>query len=100
MRRTAQRMASPLAILFGAIFFGLFVQVVLDIAVLGLRRAGRFVERAFDLLRRAADGFPSDFLNLARCFLDPTLDLIFVDAHAISPAFRRQTADTSVARMM
>jgi len=33
-----------------------------------------------------------DFLNLASRLLDSTFDLIFVDAHAISPAFRRQTA--------
>jgi hypothetical protein len=63
----------------------ILVHVVLDITVLGLRGANRFIDCALHLLRGAANCFAGDFLNLARSFLGSALNLIFVNAHNLSP---------------
>jgi hypothetical protein len=72
-----QRMAFCLAALFR-----ILVHVILDVAIFCLRGTRRLFDRAFDLLRSAADGFAGDFLNFSCRFFDSPFDLIFVDAHA------------------
>ena len=52
-----------------ATLLGILVHIVLNVTVLGLRCANRFINRAFHLLRGAANCFACDFLNLASNFL-------------------------------
>jgi len=91
MRRTAQRMASPISDpLWSDLLWSDLLWTVcsgrLDIAVLGLRRTAALLSvplTAASCCRRLCRRLP----ELASRLLDSTFDLIFVDAHAISPAF-------------
>jgi hypothetical protein len=64
---------------------GRILGVAFHVAKFRLGGADVLVDVALYLLGRAADRFAGDFLDFARRFFYPTLDLIFINAHELTP---------------
>jgi len=61
------------------------LEIALSIAKLCLRGTDVLVDIAFHLLIRIPDYFTGNFLNFARHFFGSAFNLIFVDAHELTP---------------